>query len=448
MKTAFEKFNFKSLGELKEKIKELNLDIPVSEDVSSLKCDAKIGDRALKNLLCVHPMEGCDSKEDGSPSDLVYRRYERFAKGGSGLLWVEACAVNEGGRANPRQLYIHEGNVDEFKNLVEFTRSKAEGEVYLVLQLTHAGRYAKPGKGLPAVIAGENEYLDRFLPQNVHTITDDELSDLENQFVNAALLAQRAGFDAVDIKSCHRYLCNELLASYNRKGKYGGSFENRTRFLFNIVKKVKEKADIDVTVRLNAFDEIPYPHGFGVDKSDYKIPDLTETKKIVSTLYELGVKLINITGGNPYYNPHVNRPYDVGFYTPVSHPLENVRKLLNAARQIKKAVPDMRVIATGLTWLREYSANVAAGCINDGWFDFVGFGRQAFAYPDFANDIVNSGGMQRGKCCIACGKCTEIMRDGGTTGCVIRDSKLYLPIYTEGRQGKQKITGTRVGESI
>ncbi len=448
MANEFSVFNFKTKDELLSKMQELSIDLPFEENINVLKNEIKIGEKALKNSLVVHPMEGCDCTEDGSPTELVYRRYERFAKGGSGMLWMEACAVSMDGRANPRQMHINKENVSEFTKLVTHIRNSAEGDVYLAIQLTHSGRYAKPGKGMPAVIAYNNEYLDRFLPENVHIITDEEAEALEEKYVTAAILAKEAGFDAVDIKCCHRYLLSEFLSAYNREGKYGGSFENRTRLFFNIIKKIKEKVDIDIVVRLSAYDEIPYPCGFGVNKEDFRSVDLTETKAIVRKLRDMGVMMINVTGGNPYYNPHVNRPYDAGPYKPPVHQLNYVYKLLNAAREIKAEVPELKIVATGFTWLREYAANIAAGCIKDGWFDMAGFGRQAFAYPDFANDIVNNGGMVRNKCCVACSKCTVMMRDGGVAGCSVRDSEVYMPLYKKGREGKPSANGTYIKESL
>ena len=448
MTSRYKRFDLKDRSLLKNKIEELSLDLPLSDSLAVLGDSYSLGAKKLKNRLAVHPMEGCDGAADGSPTELIYRRYSRFAKGGSGLLWVEACAVCHEGRANPRQLYIHEENKEEFKKLADFIRKEAEGEVYLVLQLTHSGRYAKPTKEGPAVVATQNPYLDKFLPPKSGPISDAELDELQNQFVEAAKLAKYAGFDAVDVKACHRYLNNELLSAFERPGRYGGSYENRTRFLFETVQKIRDAVNIDLAVRMNAYDEIPYPFGFGVDKEDFHKRDLSEAKRIVATLYDLGVRLVNITGGNPYYNPHVNRPYDLGTYTPPFHPLENVYKLLDSARQIKAAVPEMTILATGFTWLREYGANMAAACIEKGWFDLAGFGRQAFAYPDFAADITEKGGMVRSKCCITCSKCTVIMRDGGTTGCVIKDSEVYLPIYNKGREGKPALTMERPGESI
>lgn len=447
MADVFEAFRFRSLEELQQKAEELQLAIPFDTDTSVLQTPVRVGDKTLKNALVVQPMEGCDSRADGSPTELVYRRYERFAKGGSGMLWMEACAVTKEGRANPRQMHINSENVGEFRDLVSHIRSQAEGEVYLAIQLTHSGRYAKPGDGLPAVIAYSNEYLDRFLPERVHIITDEEAERLEDAYANAAVLAEQAGFDAVDVKCCHRYLLSEFLSAYRREGKYGGSLENRTRLLCNIIRKIKERTHLDVVVRLSAYDEIPYPNGFGVDKTEFRKEDLTETVAIARKLSELGVCMIDVTGGNPYYNPHVNRPYDKGPYQPPVHQLHYVYKLLNAAREIKAAVPQMKIVASGFTWLREYAAEVAAGGIRAGWFDMAGFGRQAFAYPDFAKDMLN-GGMKRNKCCLTCSKCTTMMRDGGVAGCPVRDSEVYLSRYKQGREGKPSADGNEIKESL
>lgn len=447
------RFSYHNLEEIREDLEQKHIPLPVSEDLSVLSGRHTLYGRQIPNSLAIHPMEGCDAEADGSPSQLLKRRYLRFVRGGAGLLWIEACAVEEGGRANPRQLWIREENKEAFRCLVKNIRQAAQKEglsdPFLVLQLTHSGRYCKPGKDFPAVIAAENPYLDRFLPKRYHVITDEELDRLQYSYVKAAQLAAWAGFDAVDIKACHRYLVSELLSSHTRSGRYGGNFNGRTRFLLEVVEKVKETVpEIGLASRMNAFDEIPYPYGFGVKKDDFRQPDFSEAIKLSEILYEKGVRLLNITGGNPYYNPHINRPADTGVYAAPIPQIHNVYKLLSGAKAIKNAVPGMTVIGTGLSWMREFGANIAAGCIQNSWFDIAGFGRQAFAYPDFARDILKHGKMLRQKCCIACSKCTIIMRNGGKTGCVVRDSEIYAPIYREGRSGKPSITTNEEKEHL
>lgn len=450
------RFNYKTLNELKENIESLKIDIPLSEDLEILKKPVVLGNKTLPNTLAIHPMEGCDSTADGKPDKLTFRRYERFAAGGAGMLWVEATAVVPEGRANPRQLYICTENRDPFKQLFDHiiaTAKKEYGEKYTpytVLQLTHSGRYSKPAGVSRPVIPVNNPYLDTVLPKEYIVITDNELKQLEDRFVEAAVIAKEIGFDAVDIKSCHRYLNSELFSAFTRQGEYGGSFENRTRFLINIVDKIRDRLgdSIDITLRMNAYDAIPYPYGWGVDKNDYHKPDITEPVKLIKVLRNKGIKLVNISCGNPYYNPHVGRPYDAGPYIPPQHPLESIANMLNIIKQIQCGVPDVAIVSTGFSWLREFAPYVAAGGIKAGWFKIAGFGRQAFAYPDFARDILKYGKMKREKCCITCSGCTEIMRDGGQTGCVIKDAKVYSPIYKKGRKGKPPLKSDRVTEHI
>jgi len=435
----FEEFNFNSLEEISKKAASLGLELNFSENIAQFGRKLNVEGFEIPNSLAIHPMEGCDGNPDGSPGKLTVRRYERFAAGGAGLLWFEAVAVVPEGRANPRQLWITERNADEFGKLydkiMEISHSTygTDFTPVVIMQLTHSGRYSKP-TGVPAPIpACRNPYLDaaQKLDGNLPVISDDELERLEEEFVKAAVLAKKAGFNGVDIKCCHRYLNSELLSAFTREGKYGGSFEGRTRFLLNVTGKIRDRIGkgFIVTTRLNIYDAIPYPYGWGTDREDFNKYDLTEPIRLVKILYERGMRIINLTMGNPYYNPHVNRPYDKGPYIPEESPLEGVSRLIKGIGEVQKAVPEIAVVSTGYSWLRHFAAYAGAGALENGWAKIVGFGREAFAYPDFAKDILENGNLSKEKCCIACGKCSEIMRAGGTPGCVIRDAAVYAPIY-------------------
>jgi NADPH-dependent glutamate synthase beta subunit-like oxidoreductase/2,4-dienoyl-CoA reductase-like NADH-dependent reductase (Old Yellow Enzyme family) len=269
-------------------------------------------------------------------------------------------------------------------------------------------------------------------------ISDDELALLEDCYVEAALLAHRAGFDAVDIKACHRYLVSELLASHERAdSRYGGPFENRSRFLRNVVRKVRDAVPgLAVTSRMNAYDAMAFPYGFGVDRNDPAKPDLTEPIELVRNLAAGGVPVVNITVGNPYYNPHVNRPFDLptaGAPFPAESPLEGVARFVSIVRQVQREVFWLPVVGGGYSWLRQFFPYVAAAHVRDGWVSLVGLGRLAFAYPDFARDLADQGRLDPERVCVACSACTQIMRDGGRTGCVPRDAAIYEPIYKAGR---------------
>ena len=415
---------------------ELSLNLPYAEDTSVLKQPLRIGNKTIANRLACQAMEGCDGTPSGSPDALTIRRYDRFAKGGAGLIWFEATAVMEEGRANSRQLYIHDGNLDDYKRQVERIKETALREngyePVVVMQATHSGRYSKPN-GVPApIIAYNNPIFEKDNPISADRIaTDDYIDSVKEALINGAMLAEKAGFDGVDIKACHRYLNSELLSAYNRPGKYGGSLENRTRLLRESISGAMEccSKDFIVSSRMNVYDGFPRPYGFGVGENGTDF-DSTEPVWLVHQLRQMGVELLNITMGNPYFNPHVNRPYTAGGYEAPEHPLEGVARMLNGIAEIKHNVPDMKLICSAVSYLGVAAPNVVAGFIERGGFDMGGFGRTIFAYPDFAKDILTNGNMDKSKICICCSKCTEIMRTpGGTPGCVIRDRDVYLPIY-------------------
>ena len=429
---------YTSVNDFLAQNEELNANILFTENTDILKKEFKLGDKVIKNRLACQAMEGCDGKLDGTPDELTIRRYDRLAKGGSSIIWYEATAVLPEARANPRQLYIDENNIDAFKAHVERikeTSLKENGfEPLVFMQATHSGRYSKP-EGTPApIIAYNNPLFEKENPIDKSRIaTDDYLDRVGEKLINGALLAEKAGFDGVDIKCCHRYLNSELLSAYNREGKYGGSLENRTRLLRESVKGAMDvcSKDFIVSSRLNVYDGFPYPYGFGVKKDDSGSIefDPTEGTWLVKELYNLGMRLLNITMGNPYVNPHVNRPFALGGYEIGEHPLTGVGRMLNGIMEIKKEVPDMAIISSALSYLGVAAPGVSAAYIENGGFDFAGFGRTILAYPDYAKDIIELGEMKKEKICIACSKCSQIMRTpGGTPGCAIRD-KLYTEIY-------------------
>ncbi len=439
-----EKFNFKSLEELRAKIDALGLSIQLEEDLSPLRLPVNIGPLQTPNALGVHPMEGCDGRADGSPDELTVRRYEKFARGGAGLLWFEATAVVPEGRANPRQLWIHEGNVGEFAALVRRAEKIGHEEFgpnhqsVRILQLTHSGRYSRPVDKPAPVIAFHHPVLDPRggLTEEYPVITDDELEALEDRYVAAARLAREAGFHGVDIKATHGYLIAELLAGHTRTGRYGGSFENRTRFLLDIVDKVREAVpDLLLAVRLWACDGMQYPYAWGMSREVPGKEDTEEPIRLVRLLHQKGVQLLNSTAGNPYYNAHVTRPFDQNIFgapmEPDEHPLEGVDRLFRTSRAIQQAVPEMVVMNTGYSWLRQFFPYAAAANLRHGYARIAGLGREAFAYPDFARDLLQKGALNQRKMCTACSKCTQLMRDKGMAGCVTRDAGVYLPIFRE-----------------
>ena len=418
---------------------------PYSDDISCLAKEITVAGKKINNRIVYQAMEGCDGTYDGAPDELTYRRYLRFARGGAGIIWFEATAVLPEGRANPRQMYLSEKTEDELKKIVcdiKETGIKENGfEPIVIVQLTHSGRYSKP-EGTPApLIAYNNPIFEKDNPiDKSRIVSDDYLDLLQEKLINGAVWSKKLGFDGADIKSCHRYLLSELLSAYNREGRYGGSFENRTRLLTGAVKEAKilTGKDFIITSRLNVYDGFEYPYGFAVKECCGITPDFTESKMLVKQLVANGIDMIDMTMGNPYFNPHVNRPFASGTYDPPEHPMQGVQRMLDGISEIASEIKGTPVISSGISFLGGVSANVCAGYINEGKFDFAGYGRETLAYPSCANAITSGENLDPKKLCICCGKCTEIMRrPGGTPGCVIRDGEVYMPLYKKLVLGKE-----------
>ena len=436
-------FHYKSAEEFLGEAASLGLSIPFSDDTALLAKPVSLSKKTIPNRIAIQPMEGCDSNPDGSPGELTVRRYDRFAKSGAGLIWFEACAVVPEGRANPLQSWITKDNLDTFKALTDRIRETAVREgnpaPVIIMQATHSGRYSKP-EGVPApMIAYNNPLFEKDAPiDKSRIVTDDYLYALIDRFGEAAHLAELAGFDGVDIKACHRYLNSELLSAYEREGNFGGSFENRTRLLREGIAAAKASVSggFIVTSRMNIYDGFPYPYGFGVTPGGGITPDLTEGKKLVGILHkELGLELLDITIGNPYVNPHVNRPADSLPYEPVESPLAGLERIIRSVGEVQKEYPDLRIIGSGLSYPRQFADRVAAGALAEGCFTMAGFGRMAFAYPDFPKTVLSGEPLDPRKCCITCGKCSLLMRYGSTAGCVARDS-YYTELFKEVSKGR------------
>ena len=267
-------FKYKTSSALLDDARKLGLQLHLSENLSALLQPITIGRRTVGNRLAIQPMEGCDADLDGSPGELTVRRFRRFGAGGAKLIWGEACAVVPEGRANPRQLVINQATAPSIARLCEATRQAHIDEnghaddLLIGLQLTHSGRYsfARPIMAQHDPLLDPRTVLDKATGATASAdsplISDDELDRLGDRYVEAARLASAAGFDFIDIKQCHRYLLNELLASHTRPGKFGGSFENRTRFIREVTGRIREACPgLMVATRLNIFDGVPYMKG-------------------------------------------------------------------------------------------------------------------------------------------------------------------------------------------
>ncbi len=463
-------FKYKSTTDLIAENERLGLDLRFSDDLAPLFLPLRVGERAVGNRWCIHPMEGCDGEPDGTPGELTFRRYRRFGAGGAKLIWGEACAVSESGKANPRQISLNARTRDSFAKLVDETRRAHresvgdDADLLFGLQLTHSGRYSYPN---PLIATHDPLLVGRYkVTKDTPLLTDDELKRLVDDYVAAAKLAVAVGFDFVDVKQCHRYLLNELLGARNRPGPYGGPFENRTRLareIFQAIAAILPK-HVLLATRMNAFDSIPFnpgsdgdgqpvdwsaplTNGWGMSETDPFTPDLAEPIRWVQEMRTLGVQLVNVAMGNPYAQPHFGRPFEYpppdGYESP-EHPLVGVDRHFRCAEAIQRANPGLAVVGTGYSYLQEFFPQAGAANLRDGRITFVGVGRASLAQPDWVLQLLRNGKMDRKRVCRTFSYCTALMREKNhplgqyPTGCPPFDKEAYGDVWKEVQDLRKK----------
>ncbi|MFY0651838.1 MAG: NADH:flavin oxidoreductase [Cyclobacteriaceae bacterium] len=421
-----------------------------------LKSGSKIGNR-----FCILPMEGWDGTEDGRPTDHVKRRWKNFAISGAKLLWgCEAVSVQHDGRANPNQLFINESNVSDFQELYDMLIQEHQAkfgnsdDLLVGLQLTHSGRFSKPNSKTepePKILYNHPVLDPRLnLDQNTPKITDDEIKQLIDDFVQAAVWAKKIGFQFVDIKHCHGYLGHEFLSSYDRDGEFGGDLYHRTQFLRSIAEGIKADAPgLQIGVRLSAFDYLPYKPGeghvgvpagnspyryaFGGDESGIEM-ELAETFDLLRIFEDMGIELVCITAGSPYYNPHIQRPAlfpPSDGYLPPEDPLVGVGRQIKATAIIKNEFPNLAIVGSAYSYLQEWLPNVGQSVLANKMADFVGLGRMVLSYPEMPEDIIKGEILERKKICRTFSDCTTAPRNGLLSGCFPLDA--YYKNMPEGQ---------------
>jgi NADPH2 dehydrogenase len=453
----------KEVTRFQEHLRPLGVEIPCDAEIlrggdSPLLSSLTFADGTIGNRIAINPMEGWDGMPDGRPGEHTVRRWRRFGQSGAKLIWGgEAVAVTHEGRANPNQLVIgehtREGLAQLRAVLIEEHKKAAGSDAGLLigLQLTHSGRYCRPnahGKPEPRILY-RHPILDRRLnlPAGYPVLSDGEVRAVIEDFHRAARMAWELGFDFVDVKHCHGYLGHEFLSAHTREGNYGGSFENRTRFLREVVEGIRTVAPhLKIGVRLSAFDTIPfrpdpaksspgkpgpgipeeheqlvpYQWGFGVEADRPIEPDLTEAVKFLALLEALQIRLVNITAGSPYYNPHVQRPAlypPSDGYLPPEDPLVGVARQMRATRGLKERFPNLIVVGTAYSYLQDFLPHVAQAAVREGWVDAVGLGRMTLAYPEILWDAAHGRAVEHKRVCRTFSDCTTAPRNGLPSGC-------------------------------
>lgn len=446
-------------------------DIVAHGPKSPLAAPLEIDGMKIGHRLAIQPMEGWDCERDGKPSENTRRRWRRFGLSGAKLIWGgEACAVRFDGRANPKQLTMtaeSQSEIASLRDIVTAAHKEATGDdddPVIGLQLTHSGRFCKPNDNtkFESIIAYNHPLLDRKFgyPPDRPVISDDEIKRLIDDYIVAAKRAEACGYDFVDVKHCHGYLGHEFLSAVERPGPYGGSLENRTRFMRDIVEGIRAEAPrLKIGVRLSAFDSVPfkpdpalsvpgalgpgvpenhsvpYRYAFGGNAQNPLEYDLTETKALFEIMRKLGVRFVNVTAASPYYNPHLIRPAlypPSDGYHPPEDPLIGVMRQLSVVRELKTAFPDFCLMGSGYTYLQEFFPNVAQAVVRMGWVDLVGLGRMVLAYPELPLDVLQGKPVNKKRNCRTFSDCTTAPRNGIVSGCYPLD-----PHYKKSAEFKQ-----------
>jgi len=453
----------KTPADFRNAITNLGIELPIDDEMllneaSPLRQPLNWEGRTIGNRWAIHPMEGWDGNTDGSITDLMVRRWQRFGESGAKIIWGgEAMAVCADGRANPNQIIINEANqagIRKLRDALVAAHKENFGnteDLIIGFQLTHSGRFCRPHnkKVWESRIAYRHPILDKKfnVQSNDQVVTDEDLAVLIQDYGQAAKIAQRAGADFVDVKHCHGYLLHEFLGAFTRPGKYGGSWENRTRLFREIVEEIRREAPgLGIGVRLSAFDlvpfkpnpelaepgklgpgmpedyatALPYIYGFGVNQNNPIEYDLTETCQFIELLKSLDISLLNLSAGSPYYNPHIQRPAAYppsDGYQPAYDPLIDVARQFEVVKTIKARFPETIIVGSGYSYLQEYLPNSAQYNVANGHVDVVGLGRAVLSYPRMLVDATTGVKLEKRFICRTFSDCTTAPRNGLRSGC-------------------------------
>jgi 2,4-dienoyl-CoA reductase-like NADH-dependent reductase (Old Yellow Enzyme family) len=394
----------------------------------------QIGKRTAPNRIVNQPMECNDGDSSGNPTEMTFRRYRNLAEGGAGMIFVESLTISYESRARKNQLKISEENAKDLERLVRGMK-QINPKSLVLFQINHAGRMSQ--EAFSKVVS-----IYPTANSNIHVLTEKEIEEIEERFVRGAVIAKQVGADGIDFKHCHGYFCGEMLRPANgRPDRFGGSFENRTRFFKETVLKMKSALGQDgflIGTRYSIYEGIP--GGVGTTGPQEVIEDLSEGLALAKMVAEMGMDFINVSAGIPAITPEIVRPSK-------NYP-EGVYRHFGWAKGVKKLVK-IPVIGSGYSYLRDGKNDLkepdpskksflfyAEKNLRDGSVDLVGIGRQSLADPLFAKKIL-SGDLEKVNFCIACGGCSILLRSQKEVGCTVYD-KYYKRVLKETVKSKPR----------
>ncbi|MCL2493577.1 MAG: 2,4-dienoyl-CoA reductase [Clostridiales bacterium] len=399
----------------------------------------KIGTKTAQNRFAINAMECCDADAEGSPSERTYERYEKLFEGGAGFVNLEAITVEYDYISREHQLSIMPRNVKALEKFIKHLR-EINPNTILVMQLTHSGEISEPNFSKRVRVTEQPLYGY----ENAELIGADEVDKIIDMFVESSKIAHAVGADGVDLKFCHGYLGSQILRPFNCKDwKYGGSWENRSRFAFDMTEKViKAVNDPNFLVgsKVSIFEG--FPGGQGTAGPDSSLMDLTESIALIKGLEERGAQYIIQSAGSPSHTLALSqtdrRIPDHGYF---HHYFQWVCK--------QNLKPETVVIGSDYTIYRNGKGNNFQAVapeknsldfwgnknIREGIVDMVCLGRQSFADPYLPKKFAE-GKMDEIKWCTACDNCIEFLIRQEPVGCAV-----WNPPYTKRMQEIRKEKG-------
>ncbi|OAM92530.1 2,4-dienoyl-CoA reductase [Pelosinus fermentans] len=397
----------------------------------------QIGNRTAQNRFFIQAMECNDEDETGNPSEITTERYVNLAKGEAGLISLEAISVTRESRARDNQLMIKPVNE---KPLTEFVKKvkDANPKSLFVFQLTHSGEISNPAFSRRVTVKSLPGYGGDLL-------SEEEVEQIMDDYVVAAKIAHAAGADGIDLKLSHGYLGSQILRPYNdRKWKFGGSWENRSRFAFELYERIqKEVNDKNFILgsKISAWEG--FPGGFGTDAPDSPIIDLSEPIKLIKGLEERGAGYIIQSAGSPSITVSLTQvdkhiPYYAYLHQYFAKEFKKNLKLETVL--IGSNFSPFRNGKNGLCAVSEEESSLlpyGAQCVERGVVDMVGLGRQSFADP-FLPKKLREGKENEIKYCTLCDNCLELLIQQSKVGCCTFD-KRYAQELARTRKEKGKL---------
>lgn len=402
----------------------------------------QIGTRTCPNRFFIQAMECNDEDETGNPSPDTTERYRNLFKGEAGLISLEAISITRESRARDNQLMIMAPNrapLGEFVKRVKEVNPKS----LFIFQLTHSGELSNPAFSRRVCVKPLYGYGGDLL-------TEDDVNKIMDDFVLAARIAHDVGADGIDLKLCHGYLGSQLLRPYNdRAWKYGGPWENRSRFAFELYERIAKAVDDKnflIGSKVSAWEG--FPGGFGTDGPDSPIMDLTEPLALIRGLEERGAQYFIQSAGSPSITISLTQ---VDKHIPYYAYLHQYW-----AKEFKRALkPETVVIGSNFSPFRDGKnrlcavtpersslLNYGAQCIERGAMDMIGLGRQSFADPHLPLKL-REGREDEIRYCTVCDNCLELLIRQTPVGCCTFNKK-YTDILVNERKahGPLKVAHT------